>query len=82
MAGSLPGDAKRDSDLIPAAPAGAGRRDTLGDQGLIPANFVGSFGNGTQIRQVLCRRGSRVQVLRQLLEAAGRFRDLRIRVSH
>jgi hypothetical protein len=80
VAGGLPGDTKRDRDLIPAPAARPGRRDSLGNQSLIPTDLVGRLGNGTQVREILCRRGSRIQSRRQPLETAGRLLDLRIRV--
>jgi hypothetical protein len=47
---SLPGDAKRNGNPVPAPPAGAGSRYSLGDRGFISPNLIRSLGDGPQIR--------------------------------
>jgi hypothetical protein len=82
MPGCLPGNAQCDRNPVPAPPACARCRYPLGDEGLISPDLVGGFGDGPQVRQVVCRSGGGIQLVGEPLEAAGCLADLGICVLH
>ena len=71
MPSGLPGNADRDRDQVPAAPAGAGGCHPPGDQGLIAADLFCCLGDRPQVGQILGGYAGRVEVVCQLLESVG-----------